>query len=98
DPDSALILSKTFYDFAREKDKPAYMGGALNHQAVALSMKGDADGSLALFYQALEVYKANNLERVQSGTYSNIGTILRNQGRYKEAAECFFRSLVIADK
>jgi tetratricopeptide (TPR) repeat protein len=97
-PDTALILSKEFYAFAKKSKETNLMGAALNHQAVALSILGREEESLNTYLKAIDVYVNNGHASKAAATYSNLATVYQNRGDYKQAAEKFFKALGIFEK
>ncbi|MFK8036894.1 MAG: tetratricopeptide repeat protein [Crocinitomicaceae bacterium] len=97
-PDSALILSELFFDFAKDNEQPYFMAGALNHQAIALSIIGETTKAIVKYEKAIEIYLKNGFKNKSAIVYTNIGSIYSESGDYKKSADYFFNALDIFEK
>lgn len=97
-PDSALILSESLYNSAQQMDQKVFMGGALNHQAIALSMLGETDKAITKYEEAIDFYLKNGFENNTAGVYSNVGSVYSEKGDFKKSAECYFSALRVFEK
>ncbi len=97
-PDSALILSEDLYQRAEEFNQLEFMGAALNHQAVALTILGKINDAVSTYEKAVEFYLSNDLEAKAGATYSNLGTIYNDKGDLKKSAQYYFKAIKIFEK
>ncbi|MEQ8625531.1 MAG: DUF2225 domain-containing protein [Vicingaceae bacterium] len=97
-PDSALLLSKDFYQEAEKMKQPSFMAGALNHQAVANSITGNTTLAISKYQEAIQLYLEHGFDKKAAVVYSNIGAEYSSMGNKKAAAEYYFKALTIFEQ
>lgn len=97
-PDTAFILSQDLFEEAKKLDQKIYMGGALNHQAVAKSILGENNEAILKYEEAIELYVKNGLDEKAAIIYSNLGSVYNGQGDNKKSAEYYFKALSVFEK
>lgn len=95
-PDSAILLSKVEYDFAKEKKQPKYMAKALMTQGLVNKQRGDYANALSLMNQALTINEQNKINFGIAASLNNIGMIYQEQKDFAKAKEYFGKSLIIS--
>ena len=95
-PDSAILLSKIEYDFAKEKKQPKYMAKALMTQGLVNKQRGDYANALSLMNQALTINEQNKISFGIAASLNNIGLIYQEQKDFAKAKEYYGKSLVIS--
>lgn len=95
-PDSAILLSKVEYDFAKEKKQPKYMAKALMTQGLVNKQRGNYGHALTLMNQALTINEQNKISFGIAASLNNIGLIYQEQKDFAKAKEYFGKSLIIS--
>lgn len=59
--------------------------------------EGDRDRAKALIGEAIELARANGLQRLEAASYTNLGELARQNGEFEEAARCYHEALAKCD-
>ncbi len=85
DPDSALIIAKEYYTFAKNKKLTKHMAKALMLQGMANIYIGDNKTAETIYKQAFALAKEINDQKICASALSNIGVIHYNISDYDSA-------------
>ncbi|MFK7924661.1 MAG: tetratricopeptide repeat protein [Bacteroidia bacterium] len=97
-PDSAFSLAQYHYALAEQKNTNKERAKALNNQALAFYVLGEADSAMSLMIRALDIVAGLNDDANLARQYVNIGNIYRNQSKYQEAVRYYSLGLAILEE
>lgn len=89
--EKALLLSQKNVYFIGQVE-------ALRNKGISLSIKGEYDQGLIIFFNALELAEKIGYKKGIARLYNNIAITFRNQGKYNQAINNFFKSLKISEE
>ncbi len=92
-PDSVLSIVPFHAQLAREKGNQEEAAKALNNQAIAYIVLGQADSALSVFHVALDLVKNAQDTLGMTRQYVNIGSTHRNQRNFLEAVKYYSQGL-----
>ncbi|HTL81659.1 MAG TPA: tetratricopeptide repeat protein [Bacteroidia bacterium] len=98
DPDSSIVLARMQLEFARSKDQPKYISGAMNTIGVAFMNLGKLDSSLAYHQNAYDIRIKSGDRRGCAVSLNNLGTVMYQRGDYLRAIDYYQRSLTIKEE
>ncbi len=94
----AMAMAKRTYDISLEHKKDNYAAYALNSMALVLKKQGDLAKAIEFSNQALEIYKAKEMNFEVMSTLNNIGLIQKSQGEFMKAVHTFKEALELLKK
>ncbi len=95
DPDTAVQLSKKFFEETKKVQNKKYMGAALNFQALAFGSLGKHNESLESYSLSLALYKELDLKIGIANVLGNMGNVYLRLGNSEEAINHQAQSLKI---
>ncbi|MEH6535891.1 MAG: adenylate/guanylate cyclase domain-containing protein [Psychroserpens sp.] len=95
DPDKAIILSDTLFEFSKKRGKKKVMASALNMKGMAYYNKSDFPNALKQHKSSLIIQNEIGNKYGIASSLNNIGMIYRIQGDYINALDYYQRSVNI---
>ncbi len=97
-PDKAIILSDTLFEFSRKLGKKKVMATALNMKGLAYYNKSDYPNALKHYQRSLKIREEiGDIDKIAS-SLNNIGLTHRVQGNYPQALDYYRRCLIIMEE
>jgi serine phosphatase RsbU (regulator of sigma subunit) len=97
-PDSSIIYTNIYYEFAKSKGLEKHMFSALNLKGISYYFQSKYDLAIKFYNQALVIQKSLNYQKGIAATLNNIGAVYYDQGDYKNALENWKNSLEYEEK
>ncbi|MGB0887267.1 MAG: tetratricopeptide repeat protein [Vicingaceae bacterium] len=97
-PDSAIILAKEQYLFAKTKGIKGDMAAALTTQGIANAVLSNNEKAIACFKQSLNIQIERDNKKGIADSYSNIGVIYYNQTDYPKSLKYYEKGLKIREE
>ena len=98
EPDTAFILAKLQYDFAKTTKNYRSLVDAINTQGTTFYFKGDHEQAEFYYSKCMQESQLYNIESHIAKSYNNLGMIYAGQARYNKAIDYYKKSLVIKKK
>lgn len=97
-PDSTIAIANQNIENCKIAKYNKGLAEAMRVLAMGLVSKGDFNGAIKIYDEALLIAKKVNSEKVVSKIYNGLGIIYKNLGDYKKALDYHFKSLEIKER